>query len=216
MQQSSEKLELVPISEDVTGQKAGGGKQRTPVRESDTTATIAKLSVLYGLSEGVVRGFGTNWTEADLKKRVYLDGTPIMSPDGTQIHDVEVDFRPGTIDQTAIEGMPSVTVETVIGVEVRNGNPVARSFQRREVNSYDVRISIPRLMRNTMEGDSYKHTVEFAIDVASDSGSFSEYGRYTITEKISQGFQRTYNVAMPAGNNRTIRLRKSAQTAITA
>lgn len=208
MQNTDEKLELMPVL-DVEGAKAGGGKPRTPVREDDTTATIATLSVLYGLGEGVVRGFGANgWSDEDMKRRVFLDGTPIIAADGSVLHDVELDFRSGTIDQTAIEGMPAVTIETPIGIEVRNGHPVARSFQREEVSSYDVRISISRLMRNTLEGDSYKHTVEFAIDVASDSGSFSEYGRYIINEKISQGFQRTYKVVLPQGNNRTIRVRK--------
>lgn len=208
MQNTNEKLELMPVL-DVEGAKAGGGKSRTPVREDDTTATIATLSVLYGLGEGVVRGFGANgWSVEDMKRRVFLDGTPIIAADGSVLHDVELDFRSGTIDQAAIEGMPAVTIETPIGIEVRNGHPVSRSFQREEVSSYDVRISIGRLMRNTLEGDSYKHSVEFAIDVASDSGSFSEYGRYTINEKISQGFQRTYKVALPQGNNRTIRVRK--------
>lgn len=202
-------VELIPVSSDIEGAKAGSGSNSKPTREDDTTATLAKLSILYGLSEGVVRGFGmAGWTQNDLKKRVFLDGTPIMAEDGTELHNVEIAFRDGSIDQTAIEGMPSVTVETAVGIEARYGNPVARTFLRKEVNSYVVRISIPRLMRNTLEGDSFRATVEFAIDVASGSGSFSEYGRYIITEKISQGFQRDYSISLPQDNTRTIRVRK--------
>lgn len=202
-------LELIePL--DIEGAKAGSGKAYKPVREDDSTATIAYLSVLYGLSEGVVRGFGVNaWTVDELKKSVFLDGTPIMSQDGTILHeDVEVDFRYGTIDQTPIEGMPSVTIESVVGVEVRAGTPVTRNFLRKEANSYDVRISIPRLMQNTNEGDSRKGAVTFAIDVATGTGSFSQYGVYTINEKITQGFQRTYNITIPQAASRSIRVRK--------
>lgn len=201
------KIELVPVL-DVKGAKAGNSKQRSPSRSDDTVATMAKLSIAFGLCEGVIQGFGKNWTRADMLKRIYLEGTPLMAQDGTMMQDVEADFRDGSIDQTALEGMPSVTVETVVGVTVRYDSPVVRQFTRAEVNSYDVRISIPRLVENTTEGDSKPRQVWFAIDVATDSGSFTTYGEYAVNEKITNGFQRTYNVQIPRANNRTIRVRR--------
>lgn len=201
-------IELTPIIDNVEGAKAGSGSSRKPTREPDSVATVAYLSVLYGLSEGVVQGFGKNWTTEDMKKRIYLAGTPIMAQDGTVLQDVDVDFRAGTIDQSALQGIPAVTVETPVDIEVRHGAPISRTFTRSEVSSFDVRINIPTLVRNTLEGDSYKSSITFAIDIAQESGSFEEYGVYTINEKISQGFQRTYNVKMPTGNSRSIRVRK--------
>lgn len=200
------KHELTPLQ--IDGSKAGSGKARQPTRENDSASTLATMSILYGLSEGVVRGFGATFTLDDVKKRLYMDGTPVMAADGTMLQEVEVDFRDGSVQQTPIEGMPAQTVETAIDLELRAVAPISRTFNRAEVDSFEVRISIPQLVTNTIDGDSLRRQVEFAIDIATDSGSFSEYGRYTIYEKITQGFQRTYPVQIPKAGTRTIRVRR--------
>ncbi len=203
-------VHVIPAPE---GAKSGGGGSYTPNIQKDTVASKATLSILYGLSEGEVQGFGKTWAMSDLKKRVFLDGTPIMAADGTTLLDVEVDFRSGTLDQTAITGMPSVTVETTINTEVRDSAPVSRSFNRPEVKSYDVRISIPALYTSYTNGDSLARTLVFAIDVALADGNFTNAKVITVNEKITNGLERTYNVEVESSSVRYIRVRRITQEA---
>ena len=57
---NNKQLELLPLQ--IDGSKAGSEKARTPHREAVSASSLATMNILYGLSEGVVRGFGKNWT----------------------------------------------------------------------------------------------------------------------------------------------------------
>lgn len=189
----------------VEGAKAGSN-QKKPYRAPVSVTSTQRMRIKYGISEGTIRGFSTDFNHNEMLKRIYLDGTPIMSSEGEQLLDVVVEFRDGSRDQEPINGLPSISVEHDVGVEVKIAAPVSRSFDRSDTTSYDVRISVPTLYQGDDEGNSNKGLIQFKIDVSTDGGAFEEAGRFDIYEKILNGFAETYNVVVPKGSNHVVRI----------
>lgn len=189
----------------VEGAKAGSS-QKKPYRAPVSVTSTQRMRIKYGISEGTIRGFSAEFSHNEMLKRIYLDGTPIMSSEGEQLLDVVVEFRDGSRDQEPINGLPSISVEHDVGVEVKIAAPVSRSFDRADTTSYDVRISVPTLYQGNDEGDSKKGLIQFKIDVSTDGGAFEEAGRFEIYEKILNGFAETYNVVVPKGSNHVVRI----------
>lgn len=189
----------------VEGAKAGSN-QKKPYRAPVSVTSTQRMRIKYGISEGTIRGFSAEFSHSEMLKRIYLDGTPIMSAEGDQLLDVVVEFRDGSRDQEPINGLPSISVEHDVGVEVKFAAPVSRSFDRSDTTSYDVRISVPTLYQGDDEGNSNKGQIQFKIDVSTDGGAFEEAGRFEIYEKILNGFAETYNVVVPKGSNHVVRI----------
>lgn len=189
----------------VEGAKAGSN-QKKPYRAPVSVTSTQRMRIKYGISEGTIRGFSAEFSRNEMLKRIYLDGTPIMSAEGEQLLDVVVEFRDGSRDQEPINGLPSISVEHDVGVEVKLAAPVSRSFDRSDTTSYDVRISVPTLYQGDDEGNSKKGLIQFKIDVSTDGGAFEEAGRFDIYEKILNGFAETYNVVVPKGSNHVVRI----------
>lgn len=189
----------------VEGAKAGSN-QKKPYRAPVSVTSTQRMRIKYGISEGTIRGFSAEFSHNEMLKRIYLDGTPIMSAEGEQLLDVVVEFRDGSRDQEPINGLPSISVEHDVGVEVKVAAPVSRSFDRSDTTSYDVRISVPTLYQGDDEGNSNKGLIQFKIDVSTDGGAFEEAGRFEIYEKILNGFAETYNVVVPKGSNHVVRI----------
>ena len=189
----------------VEGAKAGSN-QKKPYRAPVSVTSTQRMRIKYGISEGTIRGFSAEFNHNEMLKRIYLDGTPIMSAEGEQLLDVVVEFRDGSRDQEPINGLPSISVEHDVGVEVKIAAPVSRSFDRSDTTSFDVRISVPTLYQGNDEGDSKKGLIQFKIDISTDGGAFEEAGRFEIYEKILNGFAETYNVVVPKGSNHVVRI----------
>ena len=189
----------------VEGAKAGSN-QKKPYRAPVSVTSTQRMRIKYGISEGTIRGFSAEFSHNEMLKRIYLDGTPIMSAEGEQLLDVVVEFRDGSRDQEPINGLPSISVEHDVGVEVKLAAPVSRSFDRSDTTSYDVRISVPTLYQGDDEGNSEKGLIQFKIDVSTDGGAFEEAGRFDIYEKILNGYAETYNVVVPKGSNHVVRI----------
>ena len=190
---------------DIEGAKAGSS-QKKPYRAPVSATSTQRMRIKYGISEGTIRGFGGDASYDDMLKRIYLDGTPIMSAEGEKLLDVTVEFREGSQDQEPINGLPSITVEHDVNVEVKLAAPVSRSFSRPETTSFDIRISIPTLYEGNDAGDSNAGLVQFKIDISTDGGPFIEADRFDIREKILNGFSNTYNVPVTKGLNHVVRV----------
>lgn len=191
----------------VEGKKAGATpKQPFRARVSATTRQTAKI--LYGLTVGEARLFGVNPTQKDILTRIYLDGTPIMDASGTKLLDVDVDYRNGTVDQTVIEGVPSVTLPQDVSLEVKYGIPVSRTMVTPNVTQYDIMLNIPQLFSGNEQGESRKGLVSITIDIDNGDGVFKDYGTHTFEEKIINGFTPTITVDVPKAPSHTIRVTK--------
>lgn len=188
----------------IQGAKAGQKQPTRPSIADDTIASISRLKMIIGLSEGEVKGL------ANGAKSIMLEGTPLEDENGNRnFEGVEWEIRHGTVDQTYIAGMPNASSEIGVGVTVRSDTPWIRSINNTQLSSINVNISFPMLKKVTDKGDVVGVTVDYAIDVQTDGGGYVPVVTKSLTAKTSGRYQRTHNVTLPeAQSNWQIRVRK--------
>lgn len=177
----------------ITGAKAGSKKPRTPKISKDTVASVSTVRILYGLSEGEIEGL------ADGAKSIRLDGTPLVDDAGKPNFDgVTWDFREGTNDQEYIKGFPDVSNETGVGVELRDSNPWVKAFSNTQLSAVRVRLKWNNLSQTNAEnGDVTGYRIDYAIDLQTDGGSYTEVLKAKIHDKTSAGYERTHRIDLP-------------------
>ncbi|WP_296201976.1 host specificity protein J [Psychrobacter sp. UBA3962] len=188
----------------IYGSKAGQKKPHTPRISDDTVASITKITALYLLGEGEIRGLVNG------SKSIYFEDTPLEDENGHRnFENVEWEIRHGTVDQTHIPGVPSASTERVINTELRSSVPWTRLITDIELSSINVNVSWPRLSKMEDNGDVNGTTVDYAIDVRTDGGAWVTMVSKSLTAKTSGRYQRTHNIPLPdANNNWQVRVRK--------
>lgn len=195
----------------VTGAKGGEKKPKAPYEAPDSLRSTNIAKILLAVGEGEFDGTPTD-------RDIYLDNTPIMDVSGTvNFPGVKWEFRPGTVEQDYIQGIPAVESETSVGVELRSDQPWTRALSNTKLSAVRLRFSWPRLLQqNPTNGDTTGYTIEYAIDIATDGGAFVEAHRNAVSGKTSNGYQRSVRVDLPAANSgwviRTRRLTPNANT----
>src|SRR5699024_3556286 len=128
----------------IKGAKAGQEKPHQPSIAKDDVASISKVKILYALSEGEVKGLVSGAAS------IMLDGTPLLDADGNpKFENVEWDIRNGTVDETHIAGLPSLSSEIGIGTILRCGTPWIRTITNTQLSSANVNVSWSRLSETT-------------------------------------------------------------------
>lgn len=188
----------------IYGSKAGQKKPHTPRISDDTVASITKITALYLLGEGEIRGLVNG------SKSIYFEDTPLEDDNGHRnFENVEWEIRHGTVDQTHIPGVPSASTEQIINTELRSGTPWTRLISDTQLSSINVNVSWPRLSKMEDNGDVNGTTVDYAIDVRTDGGAWVTMVSKSLTAKTSGRYQRTHNIPLPdANNNWQVRVRK--------
>lgn len=177
----------------IKGAKKGEGSQRKAVIAPDSAQSKTFLKILYGLSEGQVKGLANGY------KSVYLDDTPLQDANGNwNFQNVQVDFRHGTNDQTYIEGFPSVESETGIGVELKSDAAWVQAFSNTELDAVRVRLRWgPIRQTNSDNGDVNGYTIKYAIDVQTDGGAWVEVLNTQLSDKTSTNYERSHRIDLP-------------------
>ncbi|WP_151863407.1 host specificity protein J, partial [Acinetobacter sp. TUM15512] len=189
----------------IKGAKAGAKQPRQPVIDLDSAQSKTFIKILYGLSEGQIKGLANGY------KSVYLDDTPLQDANGNwNFQNVSVDFREGSNDQTYIEGFPDVSSETAIGVELKSETPWVRSFSNTELDAVRIRFRWgPLRKQNESNGDVSGYTIRYAVDVQTDGGTWSEVLSTQISDKTSANYERSHRIDLPkADTGWQIRVRR--------
>ncbi|WP_336023499.1 host specificity protein J [Acinetobacter lwoffii] len=189
----------------IKGAKAGQGKPRQPVIAPDSAQSKTYIKILYGLSEGEVEGL------ANGLQSVYLEETPLQNPaGGWNFEDVQADFRHGTNDQTHIEGFPDISSETAINVELKSESPWVRSLTNTDLDAIRLRFKWgPLREQNAKNGDVKGITIQYAIDLQTDGGTWTEVLDTQIADKTSENYERSHRIDLPkADTGWTIRVRR--------
>ena len=98
----------------IQGAKAGQQQPKRPSIADDTIASISRLKMVIGLSEGEVKGLASGAAS------IMLEGTPLEDENGAaNFEGVEWEIHHGTVDQTYIAGMPYASTEIAISTVVR-------------------------------------------------------------------------------------------------
>ncbi|EMO2045622.1 phage tail protein [Acinetobacter baumannii] len=189
----------------VKGAKKGKGEARKPVVAPDSAQSKTYIKILYGLGEGEIEGL------ANGNQSIFLEGTPLQDANGNlNYSNVKLDFRKGTNDQDYIEGFPSVESETAVDVELKSGAPWVRAFNNIDLDAVRIRLKWgPLRQQNSSTGDVSGITIEYAIDIQTDGGAWTEVLKTKISDKTSANYERAHRIDLPkADSGWLIRVRR--------
>lgn len=181
----------------VVGAKKGSKKQRQPVISPDSAQSKTFIKVLYGLAEGEIEGL------ANGLQSIYLEETQLQNADGSlNFENVKVDFRNGTNDQEYIEGFPAVESETAIDLELKSETPWVRAFSNLDLDAVRLRLKWgPLRTQNATNGDVSGVTIEYAIDLQTDGGVWTEVLKTKISDKTSANYERAHRIDLPRADS---------------
>ncbi|HDS2226591.1 TPA: DUF1983 domain-containing protein [Enterobacter ludwigii] len=187
----------------IKGRKGGSSSSRTPTEQPDDLQSVAKAKILVALGEGEFAGLLT-------AKDIYLDGTALENADGSQnFGGVTWEFRPGTQAQKYIQGIPGTENEINAGTEVSSATAWTRTFTNTQLSAVRLRLKWPSLFKQEDDGDLVGYSVNYAIDLQTDGGTWQTVLNTSVTGKTTSGYERSHRIDLPqAGSTWTIRLRK--------
>lgn len=107
------------------------------------------------------------------------------------------EWRPGSIEQSYISGIPAIENETSVNVELRSDNPWARALSNTQLSAVRLRLSWPRLASQDSSGNTNGYRIEYAIDVATDGGAYQQLQFGAVDGKTTNGYQRSVRVDLP-------------------
>ncbi|MDM1703594.1 host specificity protein J [Enterobacter hormaechei] len=195
----------------IKGRKGGSSSSRTPTEQPDDLQSVAKAKILVALGEGEFAGQLT-------AKDIYLDGTALENADGSQnFSGVTWEFRAGTQAQKYIQGIPGTENEINVGTEVSSATAWTRTFTNTQLSAVRLRLKWPSLFRQEDDGDLVGYSVNYAIDLQTDGGTWQTVLNTSVTGKTTSGYERSHRIDLPqAGRTWTIRLRKITSDANSA
>ena len=192
------------MEREITGAKGGGGSSDKGGNRGTEIASVAYMKMLLAISEGEIAGGFDG-------RNIYLDGTPLLDDNGAaNFPGVSWEWRSGTVDQSYIQGFPSVENELMLGTEIKYGTPWVKSFNNTQLSAVRVRFKFPQgmyYMRDSGGKDGYR--IEFAIDLSTDGSTYVEIGRDAADGIANLGYERSYRVDLPpATSGWQIRIRR--------
>ena len=150
------------------GGKFGMGGDRAPTEAKDNLDSKSFARVLDLIGEGEIGGL------VDGGKSIFLNNTPLQASDGSfNFKDVSFEVRTGTSSQTTIPITRDISVTKATGFSViAQSTPGVVTITDSNVDAVSVQITVPVLQRFTDEGDIFGTSVELAIAVQYQGGSY--------------------------------------------
>jgi predicted phage tail protein len=185
-----------PAAAQISGAKGGEKQPHQPYKAPDSALSIATAKLLYILSEGPIVG------PVDGLRSVKLNGTPLISPDGSEnFPGTHWDFRPGTVDQEHIAGFPAVENEASQGlpVELTSDNAWTRAITDQQLSAVRIRLSWPQIWELKSNGDQVGYRIDYAIDLSVDGASYQTVISATLDDKGTTEYERSHRIDLPEG-----------------
>ncbi|NMX70923.1 phage tail protein [Pseudomonas sp. WS 5111] len=188
---------------DIHGAKGGESKPKAPVEAPDSLRSTNVAKILIAVGEGEFDGVPT-------ARDIFLDNTPIQDASGNyNFSNVKWDWRPGSVEQTYIPGIPSVDNETSLNIELRSGTPWVQSLTNLQLSAARIRLATPRLASQDSEGNIGGYSIEYAVDVATDGGAYQEVLVGAMTGKATTRYEKSMRIDLPpATSGWLIRVRR--------
>lgn len=186
---------------------SGGGKAKTPTLLNDNLYHKQFYRVLDILSEGPIAGVVNPAAPLNC---VMLNDTPITDEVGnTSIPGVSVAWRPGTLDQSPINGFNAIESTVMVNAKVTHDTPLVRTVSDPNVTRVRLNIGVDSLVESDSESNQHNTTVIMAIDVKpSSSSTWSAVKVVSITGKISGEYLESHIIDAPSESPFDIRVRR--------
>ncbi|WP_064116684.1 host specificity protein J [Pseudomonas fluorescens] len=176
---------------EIRGEKGGSSKPKSPTEASDSLRSTNLAKLLIAVGEGEFDSVPTDYD-------IYLDNTPIRDASGNyNFPNVKWDWRPGSVDQTYIPGIPSVENETSLNIELRSDSPWVRSITNTQLSAVRMRLAWPALQRSDDQGNVGGYRIEYAIDVATDGGAYQQVLVDAVDGKTTTRYERSRRIDLP-------------------
>ena len=186
---------MLPENYILEGGKGGEQEAHTPVETPNNLLSVAYAKVLIAVAEGELEGNPTG-------KDIYLNGTPLISGNGdSNFGGVTWEWRKGSVDQTHIPGIPEVSNEISVGVELKQASPWVQQVTKESLSAVRVTLQWPALMQQLANGDTVGYTIDYAIDLSTNGGPFTLYQQYQVSGKTNGVYERTHRVNLPESDN---------------
>ncbi|MCF5190165.1 phage tail protein [Pseudomonas simiae] len=176
---------------EIYGAKGGSEKPKTPTEAPDSLRSVAVAKMLIAVGEGEFEGTPT-------AKDIYLDNTPLQDPQGNMnFPNVKWEWRTGAVDQTYIQGIPSVANETTISTELRSDTPWVRAITNTQLSAVRVRFAWPALQSVDSGGNINGYAIGYKVELATDGGSYQEVLSEAVSGKTTTIYERTRRIDLP-------------------
>ncbi|PSL93582.1 phage tail protein [Pseudomonas sp. R9.37] len=176
---------------DIHGAKGGEEKPKTPTEAPDSLRSVAIAKMLIAVGEGEFEGTPT-------AKDIYLDNTPLQDPQGNMnFPNVKWEWRTGAVDQTYIQGIPSVENETTISTELRSGTPWVRAISNTQLSAVRVRFAWPALQSVDADNNINGYRIEYKVELATDGGAYKQVLSEAVDGKTTSTYERTRRIDLP-------------------
>ncbi|WP_053128182.1 phage tail protein [Pseudomonas sp. MIACH] len=180
---------------DVYGAKGGSDKPKTPTEAPDSLRSVAMAKMLIAVGEGEFEGTPT-------ARDIFLDNTPLQDPQGNMnFPNVKWEWRTGAVDQTYIQGIPSIANETTIGTELRSGTPWVRAITNTQLSAVRVRFAWPALQSVDSGGNINGYTIGYKVELATDGGAYQEVLNEAVSGKTTSVYERTRRIDLPRASS---------------
>ncbi|GGL49523.1 hypothetical protein GCM10009091_34080 [Pseudomonas brenneri] len=176
---------------DVYGAKGGSEKPKTPTEAPDSLRSVAIAKMLIAIGEGEFEGTPT-------ARDIYLDNTPLQDPQGNMnFPNVKWEWRTGVVDQTYIQGIPSIENETTISTELRSGTPWVRAISNTQLSAVRVRFAWPALQSVDANNNINGYRIQYKVELATDGGAYQEVLSEVVDGKTTNLYERTRRIDLP-------------------
>ena len=134
----------------------------TPTEAPDTLQSRSYVRILDLLCEGEIEGLVGG------EQGVYLDGTPLVSSDGTKnFSGYTLAARNGQQSQSHISGFPDVENEVNVSTEVTRVAPVVRTITNPDIDALRMKFRVPSLNEQLSNGDIVGASVQVLVSIKS-------------------------------------------------
>ena len=176
---------------DIYGAKGGSEKPKTPTEAPDSLRSVAIAKMLIAIGEGEFEGTPT-------ARDIYLDNTPLQDPQGNMnFPNVKWEWRTGAVDQTYIQGIPSIENETTISTELRSGTPWVRAISNTQLSDVRVRFAWPALQSVDANNNINGYRIQYKVELATDGGAYQEVLSEAVDGKTTNLYERTRRIDLP-------------------
>jgi predicted phage tail protein len=176
---------------DIYGAKGGSDKPKAPTEAPDSLRSIAIAKMLIAIGEGEFEGTPT-------ARDIFLDNTPLQDPQGNMnFPNVKWEWRTGAVDQSYIQGIPSIENETTISTELRSGTPWVRAINNTQLSAVRVRFAWPALQSVDAGGNINGYRIEYKVELATDGGAYQEVLSEAVDGKTTSLYERTRRIDLP-------------------
>lgn len=180
---------------DIHGAKGGESKPKAPVEAPDSLRSTNVAKILIAVGEGEFDGTPT-------ARDIFLDNTPIQDASGNfNFTNVKWEWRPGSVEQTYIPGIPSVDNETSLNIELRSGAPWVQSLTNLQLSAARIRLATPRLASQDADNNINGYRIEYAVDVATDGGAYQEVLVGAMDGKTTTHYERSLRIDLPTATS---------------